>query len=228
MAKTTAEAFAEATALEGPLAVKLAHYAEALRDVAPSIAGAYDGLVARLRAGQVAAGAPKVGERLPPFLLSDERGHLVHSDALFTSRASVLSFNRGHWCPFCRLEVSSLAAVSGRITAQGAQIVSIAPEPAPFLRKLQEDCGAPFTFLSDIDNSYALQLGLVMAVGEELRALMLARGLDLARFQGNEHWFLPVPATFVIDAGGTVRARWIDPDFRTRMATEDILSALAP
>lgn len=226
MATTIAEVFAEAKALDAPLAVKLEHYAEALREFAPHVAAAYDRLVARLVAGEVGASAPRVGQAMPAFLMPNQAGHLVHSDALFAAGSTVLSFNRGHWCPFCRLEVSSLAAVADRVTSCGGRIVSITPEPAPLLRKLREETGATFTFLSDIDNGYALQLGLAMHLGEEVRSLMSERSLDLAHFHGNDHWIVPVPATFVIDQGGIVRVRLVNPDFRTRGAIDEILASL--
>ena len=47
---------------------------------------------------------------------------------------------------------------------------------------------------------------------------------DCPRYQGNDFWMLPMPASFVVDAEGIVRARFIDPDYRKRMAIEDLLS----
>jgi peroxiredoxin len=37
---------------------------------------------------------------------------------------------------------------------------------------------------------------------------------------------LPVPATFVVGRDGIVRARFVDPDFRHRVAVDDLLAAL--
>ena len=37
---------------------------------------------------------------------------------------------------------------------------------------------------------------------------------------------LPIPATFVVAPDGYVNARFIDPDFRRRMAVEELLEAL--
>jgi peroxiredoxin len=51
-------------------------------------------------------------------------------------------------------------------------------------------------------------------------------GIDLQRFQGNGGWFLPIPATLIVGQDGRVKARFVDPDFRHRMAIEDILSAV--
>jgi peroxiredoxin len=80
--------------------------------------------------------------------------------------------------------------------------------------------------LTDIDNGYALSLNLAIWVGDELRHLMGASGRDLPRYQGNDTWFLPIPATFVIARNGRIVARFIGPDYRKRMAVEDLLAAL--
>jgi peroxiredoxin len=50
--------------------------------------------------------------------------------------------------------------------------------------------------------------------------------IDLAQFQGNGGWFLPIPATLVVGRDGRVKARFVDPDFRHRMPTEDIVEAV--
>jgi peroxiredoxin len=37
---------------------------------------------------------------------------------------------------------------------------------------------------------------------------------------------LPIPATFVVGRDGVVVARFVDPDFRKRMAIDDLIAAL--
>ena len=51
-------------------------------------------------------------------------------------------------------------------------------------------------------------------------------GRDLLDYQGNDGWLLPIPATFVVGQDGRVVARFIDPDYRHRMAVGDLLKAL--
>ena len=226
MAATTAEALAEARAMEGPLSAKLAHYAVQMRALAGPVAVAYDRLVARVTAGEVGIYAPTVGQQLASFLLPSDDGHLIHSADLLARAPTIISFNRGHWCPFCRLEVGALAGAAADVDRLGGQILSITPEPAALNKRLRADTGAPFTFLSDLDNAYALELGLVMRVDDQLRDLFVARGLDLAKFHANDHRLLPVPATFVVGRDGIIHGRFIDPDFRRRAAIDDILAAL--
>jgi peroxiredoxin len=37
---------------------------------------------------------------------------------------------------------------------------------------------------------------------------------------------LPIPATFVVGTDGFIKARFVDPDYRKRMAIDDLLAAL--
>jgi peroxiredoxin len=37
---------------------------------------------------------------------------------------------------------------------------------------------------------------------------------------------LPIPATFIVGTDGIVTARFVDPDYRMRMAIEDMIAAL--
>jgi peroxiredoxin len=63
-------------------------------------------------------------------------------------------------------------------------------------------------------------------VGPDLVQLLSSLGRSLPDYQGNDAWMLPIPATFVIGQDGAVHARFVDPDFRRRMAVEDLLLAL--
>jgi hypothetical protein len=43
---------------------------------------------------------------------------------------------------------------------------------------------------------------------------------------GDARFALPVPATYVIDATGTVRLAFVDPDYPTRLEPAEIVAAL--
>jgi peroxiredoxin len=138
----------------------------------------------------------------------------------------VVSFNRGHWCPFCKIELTSLAAAETELAGLAAKIVSIMPDRQSYLRPLAAELEGQITILSDIDNDYAISLGLAMWVGDQARALMEGIGWQLDAFQGNNTWFLPLPATFVVGRDGQILARFVDADFRERMEIEDVLAAV--
>jgi peroxiredoxin len=225
-ASTIAEAVQEALVMDAPLSARLASFVGALRDLGSPYAEAYDRLVARLVSGEAGAPAPKPGDPMPPFVLPSDLGTLVSLEELLGWGAVVVSFNRGHWCPLCRLELAALARIHEKAEAVGAQIVSIVPERQPFAQKIKTDFKVPFPVLSDIDNAYALSLGLVMWVGEEVRGLYSSDGVNVPELNGGGGWFLPIPATFVVGRDGRVIARFVDADFRKRMEVEAILAAL--
>jgi peroxiredoxin len=225
-AKTLVEAYEEARNLDAPLAERLDTYARSLSELNKPMSDAVGRLVARLKDQQVAVGAPALGESMPTFLLPDDAGRLVTLQDLLADGPVAITFARGHWCPYCRIAVSALAEIADEAKAAGGQIVAIVPDRQEYSAKLKAEASAPFPILTDIDNGYALSLGLVFWVGDEMRQHMLARDVNPAVSQGNDSWFVPVPATFVVGKDGKVVARHVDPDYRKRMEVEAVLAAL--
>lgn len=222
-----AEAFRKADALAAPLEERLKTYLADSRRILPDIEASYDELVERLKASDADLLVPAIGERMPDFLLTDSEGHLVDLASLLRKGPLVISFNRGPWCDYCGLELHALARAYPEIAAAGGDVVSIVPETAAHARALQQSRGLPFRVLTDLDLAYAFSLGLVFWVGDKIKEAYRQFGIDLERFQGHGGWLLPIPATIVVGKDGKVKGRFVDPDFRHRMAIEDILSALA-
>ena len=216
-----------ARALNAPLATQLAHFAKAFADRVPPVGAAYQSLIDKLTRAGTGATAPKEGDTLPPFLLPDIEGRLVSSAELLSNGPLVISFNRGNWCRFCWLELAALGDIAGDIAAQGATIVSITPETAPYNREIKERLGLSFPFLTDIDNSYGLELGIAMPVSAEIKVLIQPRGLDLTVFQKNDAWFVPLPAIFIVDRDAIVRKAYVNPDYRERFDPAPIPKILA-
>jgi peroxiredoxin len=226
MQVTLEEIFRDICAREGSLKERLSDFSRAVRALSLPFAEAYDDLVVRLESGEAGAAAPKPGEPMPPFLLPNKDGHLVSLGDLIKSGPAVISFNRGHWCEYCVIELSTLGQALTSLTSQGANVVSIMPETCEFIRNASAICGDRFDILSDIDNAYALETGLAIWLGERVRTIYLEHGLHLDKYQKSDNWFLPIPATFVVGRDGTVVARYVDPDFRRRMEIEDIMAAI--
>jgi peroxiredoxin len=222
--KTYEEALAEVCAMDGPLAARLSAYTNVLQHFERPYHDASEELIDSIKASRIGLNAPKIGQAMPDFMLPDQDGKLVQLSDLLSDASVVISFNRGHWCPYCELELDSFAAAHAHLAARGVTIVSILPDRRPYLQKMRERHGHVIRFLCDMDSSYALELGLVVWIGDRLRELMIADGLDLSRFQGNDMWFLPIPATFLVGSDGRVRAHYIDPDFRNRTEIEALLA----
>jgi peroxiredoxin len=220
------DAFVRCRNLEVPLADRLQAFANEVRALGPHFQTAIDALVNRLAQSNAGAAAPKVGEPMPAFLLSDEQGRLVRLEDFLREGPVALAFNRGHWCPYCRINIDALARAEEEVGAEHRHIVAIVPDRQKFAMWLKSDAKAPFPILTDMDNGYAMTLGLAIYVGDELKQMMVSSGWDPAVSQGTDNWMLPIPATFIVGTDGIVRGRFVDPDYRTRMAIEDMLAAL--
>jgi len=118
----------------------------------------------------------------------------------------------------------------GTLKELDATIVAITPQLAEASRSLIEKQKLSFDLLSDPGNAYAAELGLRFKLPDDLKAVYLSFGNDLAVRNGEGSWTLPMPGRFVIDRGGTVRAADVDPDYERRpepQKTIDDVKALA-
>jgi peroxiredoxin len=229
-AMTLSDALEECTTrcrnMEAPLPVRLQAFAEDVRRLSPEFADVVDRMVAHLKATRLGANAPKLNERMPDFVMPDQAGRLHKLGELIEGGPVVMAFHRGHWCPYCRINARALAAIDEDVRGLGAQFVAITPEIERFNAELGLESGARFPILSDMDNGYALMVNLAYLVSDEKRRAMIAAGWDISPFQGNMNWTLPVPATFIVGRDGRVKARFIDPDYRKRMDSSEILDVL--
>jgi peroxiredoxin len=221
------EAVQRSIDMDAPLEARLAAYAEASAQYAPQFVGPIAELIARLRRSGAGTTAPASGQKMPDFMLPDETGTLRSLEGFLADGPLALVFDRGHWCPYCRINMATLAGAHDAIRAEGGQLVAVTPERQPYALALRESAGARFPFLSDMDNGYALSLGLAFFMGTELHDLYTSVGNRFAEYQGSDTGMVPIPATFVIAPDGTVAARFIEPDYRRRMEIDDLIAAVA-
>jgi len=220
------QAFARARDLDGSMGERLNAFSESVRHLRPDFTDTVDRFVQRLREHGAGDSAPRPRELMPPFILPDENGRMVGLAELIERGPAVVTFHRGHWCPYCRISINTLARAQSRMDALGAQMVAIVPEKALFTAEMKIESSVRFPIVSDMDNGYATSLNLAVWIGGEMRDLMAGLGRDLPRYQGNDSWMLPIPATFVVGQDGRVKARFLDPDYRKRAAVEDLIAAL--
>jgi peroxiredoxin len=226
LAEALEEAFQHCCDMDASLSERLDSLAEAVRTLSPPFADAVDRLVTRLQQSDAGKTAPQVGEPMPPFYLPDEAGRTVSLNELLSKGPVAVTFHRGHWCPYCRLNTNALAQAQKEIEGEGSQIVAIMPDRQKFAEEFKTELKARFPILTDMDNGYALSLNLVIWVGAEMARMISAAGWDIPNYQGNASWMLPIPATFVVGRDGKVKARFVDPDYRKRMAIEGMIAAL--
>lgn len=206
------------------LGERLKHIADCVRASGPDFAAAVDAFVARLEAAQAGSTAPMVGDVMPDFCLPNHEGRLVTLDSLLRHGPAVLAFHRGHWCPYCRLNMVGLAEIEQ--AAKPAQIVAISCEVQQYTRQLRAEAGAEFPFLTDVGGGYALSINLAVWVDQTMSGMIGGAGWDIPGYQGGTPWVLPVPAVFVVRQDGIIAARHVDPDYRRRMELDALLDAV--
>jgi peroxiredoxin len=124
------------------------------------------------------------------------------------------------------VELVALQAILPEITELGATLVAISPQLPEHNRELIRSRQLTFEILTDRGNEVAARFGLRFRLPDYLRELYGTFPLDLEKFNGDATWTLPIPARFVIDQRGIIRAAESDPDYTTRPEPEDTLQAL--
>jgi len=138
----------------------------------------------------------------------------------------VVTFYRGSWCPYCNLQLRAYQRALPEITALGGRLMAISAQLPDKSLSTVEQNALEFDALSDVGNRVARSFGLVYALPDELRAVLISNNKALPMFNGDDSWELPVPATYVIGRNGRVVLASVQIDYRQRLAPEEIVAAL--
>jgi peroxiredoxin len=112
--------------------------------------------------------------------------------------------------------VTLLQHGAGGSTALGAQIVVITPELERYTRALHKKLSLTFDILTDLHLKTAERFGLVFTLPDYLRELYKSFGSNLDRFHDEPEYRLPLPARYVIDKQGVIRAADVNADYTIR------------
>ncbi len=105
--------------------------------------------------------------------------------------------------------------------------MAVSPELPDNTLTMAEKHAIPIDILSDATSEVLKQYRLWFAVPGEIKALYLEKfGLNLEKYNGAGRWELPVPATYVLDQDGIVRAGEADPDYTVRMEPAEVVAAV--
>jgi peroxiredoxin len=170
--------------------------------------------------------AIKIGSPMPDFVLPNDNGELVFSGDLLARGPLVVVFFRGDWCPFCKTTLTALDTIVPDIAALGASLVALTLDTGEFVASDRQSLRLRFPVLSDVDGGTALQFGMLYRVPDDLRAFYEGLHIDIGQRHGDSTWYLPVPATFLVDRTGIVRHIHASGDVTDRMEPAEILSVL--
>jgi peroxiredoxin len=127
------------------------------------------------------------------------------------------------------MELEALQAIDSEVRRLGAQIVAITPELERYTRNVHKKLNLTFDILTDLHLKTAEQFRLVFVLPDYLRELYKSFGSTLDRFHDESEYRLPMPARYVIDQEGIIRAADVNADYTIRpdpSETVEILKAL--
>ncbi len=94
--------------------------------------------------------------------------------------------------------------------------MAISPQVEKYSNQIKSKHDLQFDVLSDEGNKVAEQFGLKFAFPDYLIEVYKGFGAELDRFNGDDSWTLPMPATYVVSQEGVVTAASFDPDYTHR------------
>ena len=172
--------------------------------------------IAELKQQRLAANILPVGSRISEFQVPDHDGKSTSSSDLLATGRLVLCFIRGRWCPFCVGQMEAMNLVLPEIERAGATIAAISPQTVQQSFFMRDQHKLRFPLLSDAGNKVARQFGLTYRVSDEQRAVYQRAFVNLPFVNGDDHWVLPIPATYIIDGNGSVLYASANEDYTER------------
>jgi peroxiredoxin len=124
------------------------------------------------------------------------------------------------------MELEALQEINPEVDGLGARIVVLTPELERYTRSLHKKLNLTFDILTDLHLKTADQFGLAFTLPDYLRELYKSFGSTLDRFYGESEYRLPLPARYVIDKQGVIRAADANVDYTIRTEPSETLQQL--
>ena len=124
------------------------------------------------------------------------------------------------------MELEALKEIDSEVRALGARIVVLTPEPERYTRALYKKLNLPYDILTDLHLKTAEEYRLVFTLPDYLLDLYRSFGSTLDRFNDEPEYRLPMPARYVIDKQGIIRAADVNADYTIRTEPAETLKQL--
>lgn len=161
-----------------------------------------------------------IGEKLPDKNLVNDLGETINLNAEIKKKKTVLVFYRGGWCPYCNIQLSSLATSEADIIKLGYQIIAVSPDDFKNLKPTIEDDNINYKVYSDPEAKFIQQMGIAFSASSNTKSYISKKTI------GKTTEILPVPSVFVVNTKGEIVFEYISPNYKKRISQELLLSVL--
>jgi peroxiredoxin len=124
------------------------------------------------------------------------------------------------------MELEALQEIESEVRGLGGRIAAITPELERYTRNLHKKLNLTFDILTDLHLKTAEEYRLVFVLPDYLRELYKSFGSTLDRFHDESEYRLPMPARYVIDRAGIIRAAEVNADYTIRPDPSETVSLL--
>jgi peroxiredoxin len=114
------------------------------------------------------------------------------------------------------MELEALQGIGSEVRQLGAQLVALTPQLERYTRSVHKKLKLTFDILTDLHLKIAEQFRLAFVLPDYLRELYKSFGNSLDRFHDESEYRLPLPARYVIDKDGIIRAADVNADYTIR------------
>jgi peroxiredoxin len=166
------------------------------------------------------------GDEIPQINLPNAVGKTINVNSMLKDGPVVISFYRGAWCPYCNLELKALQHALPEIKSLDARLIAISPNTTDNSISSIEKHGLEFEVLTDAGNNIAKEFRLVFNLAEELRPIYQQFNFDIPKYNDDESWDIPIPATYVVNTDGKIVHAFVNADYTKRMEPTEIISKL--
>ena len=168
----------------------------------------------------------KIGETITNFSLKNAKNEVVNSSDILKNGKMIIAFYRGSWCPYCNLELKALQEKISEFKEKNATLVAISPQSPDNSLTVIEKHHLTFEVLTDKDNVFAKQLGIVFELQDFVLPYYHALGIDLSSFNENADNSLPIPAVFVVNESSKIIYKFADANYMNRIDIDELLKTL--
>lgn len=219
------DAFRLAREIDASFSDRLEIVFEAIRDYYGQEADLADRAIADLETIARGNRAPPVGDPMPPLLLRNLSGRRVELHHFRDFEPSVIVFHNGYWCRHCQSRTHALAEVYRCVSEARGHLLGVTADQSIFMGRHAMDASSRLHILFDPDNACARDVNLAISTGDvPFGAEPVADRIVSQGCSNTDD--LVMPATFVVDRGGVVAARFIGHDYRQSRDLNELADAI--